>query len=268
MKYMPMKPIKRGIKVRKCADSGTGFVVNLQVYTGKRQDGGTEHGLGFRVVRDLTETLSAKNHHVFCDNCFTSVELAKYLLTKNTYLCGTIRSNRKGFPKELKVNEPAVKRLKVGESVLRRKNEMVATTWKDKRLVHFLSTQSNPVGNDTVNRKQRDGTVVQVPSSPVVKSYNNNMGAVDRSDQMRGYYSCGRKSKKWWQYLFFFCVDVAIVNAHVIEIQVPNHRTRSFRLQSGVGPGFDRGLQQPYSFCNIKPFGGWPLAYSLLKRQM
>ncbi|KAK3727615.1 hypothetical protein QZH41_006004 [Actinostola sp. cb2023] len=141
---------------------------------------------------------------------------------------------------------------------------MVATTWKDKRLVHFLSTQSNPVGNDTVNRKQRDGTVVQVPSSPVVKSYNN-MGAVDRSDQMRGYYSCGRKSKKFWRYLFFFCVDVAIVNAHFIEIQVPNHRTRSqldFRVE------LVQDLIRDFRSCTLSVTsshlegGHWPIPFS------
>ena len=71
--------------------------------------------------------------------------------------------------------------------------DLVATVWKDKRLVHFLSSQSNPVGNETVNRKQRDGTVIPVRSAPVVKSYNKNIGGVDLHDQMRGYYAVGKK---------------------------------------------------------------------------
>ena len=40
----------------------------------------------------------------------------------------------------------------------------------------FLSTKSNPVGDDHVNRKQQDGSVIQVPTIPAAVSYNKNMG--------------------------------------------------------------------------------------------
>ena len=148
--------------------------------------------------------------------------------------CATTRANRKGFPKELALTNPQVKRLKQGESLFRRKDNLVATAWKDKRVVHFLSTQSNPVGDETVNRKQCDGTVNQVPSAPVVKSYNKNMGGVDLHDQMRGYYAVGAKARKWWRYIFWFCLDVGIVNSFILERKVPNHRSRTqlkFRVE-------------------------------------
>ena len=74
---------------------------------------------------------------------------------------------------------------------------------------------------------QRNGTVIQVPSAPVVKTYNNNMGGVDLSDQMRGYYMAGRKSKKWWRCLMWFFVDVSIVNAYILEKLSPHHRSRT-----------------------------------------
>ena len=60
---------------------------------------------------------------------------------------------------------------------------IVVTVWKDKKPVYFLSSQSDLVGNDTVGRRQRDGTVIQVPSAPVVKTYNNNTGSIDLNDQ-------------------------------------------------------------------------------------
>lgn len=69
-----------------------------------------------------------------------------------------------------------------------------------------------------MNRRQHDGSIIQVPSVPVVKSYNNNMGGVDLSDQLRGYYMTGRKSKKW---------------CHILEKLSPRHRNRTllaFRL--------------------------------------
>ena len=52
------------------------------------------------------------------------------------------------------------------------------------------------MGNEMVSKRQRDGMVIGVPSAPVMKSYHNNMGGVDLSDQLRGYYMTGRKSKK------------------------------------------------------------------------
>ena len=48
--YVPLKPIKRGIKVWECTDSSNGYVCNLQVYTGRQDGGVTEHGLEYRVV--------------------------------------------------------------------------------------------------------------------------------------------------------------------------------------------------------------------------
>ena len=86
--FMLMKPVKHGIKVWKCAEASSGFICDFQVCTGKRQDGIAEKNLVYRVVHDLTQNFTSKNHHVFCDNFFTSVSLAEDLLNDNIYLCG------------------------------------------------------------------------------------------------------------------------------------------------------------------------------------
>ena len=263
--YMPQKPIKRGIKIWECADSSNGFVSEYQVYTGKQQDGTPEENLGYRVVHDLTRNFTGKNHDVFFDNYFSSVKLSEDLLKDAIYSCGTVRANRKGYPKELAKKAVTVKRLSHGEHLFRRKNNLVATAWKDKKVVNFLSTQSNPVGNETVPRKQRDGTIIQVPSAPVVRSYNKNMGGVDLSDQLHGYYAVGRKSRKWWRYLFWFCVDFSIVNASILETLAPNHSTRkqlAFRLELAkklIGDFQNRGLSP--SSGNLEG-GHWPIPFS------
>lgn len=222
-----MKPVKRGIKVWMCADTLNGFVCNLQVYTGKQDGSVTEHGLSYRVIRELTRLFLNKYHHVFCDNLFTSIPLACDLLRDKTYLCGTIHSNRHGFPSMLSPTRADVKALRKGELKFCRRGNLVASVWKDTKLVCFLSTQLNPVGVDVVNRKRRDGTIIQVPTVPVAVDYNKIMGGVDQSDQQRQYYAVGRKSRKWWRYLMWFLVDVSIVNAHILESQAANHRSRS-----------------------------------------
>ena len=104
--YMPMKPVKRGIKVWVRADATNSFVSAMQVYTGKEDGGQPEHGLGHCVVCDLVSDLKGKNYHIFCNNFFTSARLVEDLLSDKFYLCGTTHANRTDFPKDLKLGSP------------------------------------------------------------------------------------------------------------------------------------------------------------------
>ena len=187
--YMPMKPVKRGIKVWVRAAATNGFVRAIQVYTGK-EGHQPEHGLGHRIVSDLVHDHHGKNYHIFWDSSFTSVRLAEDLLRNNLYLCGATRLNQTDFPADLKPHKAELKALHRGESLFRRKGGVVATVWKDKKLVSFLSTQCEVRGNETVSQKQKDRKIIQVPTVPVVQLYNKYMGIVDHSDQMRQYYEC------------------------------------------------------------------------------
>ena len=74
--------------------------INSKVYTGK-EGSGKKH-LGQRVVKDLTQHLKGKHHHVFVDNFFTSEELLRDLAKDDVYACGTARKDRTGFPPALK----------------------------------------------------------------------------------------------------------------------------------------------------------------------
>ena len=77
--YMPLKPVKRGIKVWVIADSHNGYFQKFEVYSEKKGDS-AEKGLGAKVVKSLTSELHKKHHHVFFDNYFTSVNLLEDLL--------------------------------------------------------------------------------------------------------------------------------------------------------------------------------------------
>ena len=45
------------------------------------------------VVMNLTSHLQGKNHHIYCDNFFSSPKLFDQLHKINIYACGTIRQN-------------------------------------------------------------------------------------------------------------------------------------------------------------------------------
>ena len=106
--YQPLKPIKRGFKVRCRADSTNGYISEFIVYTGKSEDGRTRK-LDYKVVMEVCDDILEKGHSIFCDKLFTSVQLATDLLEHGTTLVGTTLPNGKKFPKEV-VNKVAVRR--------------------------------------------------------------------------------------------------------------------------------------------------------------
>ena len=68
-----------------------------------RQKGNAvEKHLGARVVKTLTETYVNTFRHIYFDNFFTSLGLLIDLYKSGLYGCGTMRSDRKGFPQQLK----------------------------------------------------------------------------------------------------------------------------------------------------------------------
>ena len=72
------------------------------------------------------------------------------------------------------------------ESVTVQAGKVTASAWKDRKTVMVMSTNCQPSSYGTVNRKQRDGTSLEVPCPASIISCNNFMGGVDRGDQLRG----------------------------------------------------------------------------------
>lgn len=230
--YMPLKPVKRGYKIWCRCDPTNGFTCSFQVYTGKAEYA-TEGNLGSKVVFAVSESILDKGYHLYFDNFFSSPDLALRLLEKNTYSIATARNNRKHFPKDL---QPAAATLPRGDHVssLVLDGKVQCLVWKDKKSVAFINTICNPSETTTVVRKNPDGSRSDVKCPSSVKLYNANMGGVDLADQKRKMYSCTRKSKKWYMRLFWYLVDIAIVNSHILESESTNHATRpqkDFRLE-------------------------------------
>jgi hypothetical protein len=84
----------------------------------------------------------------------------------------------------------------------------LAIKWKDTRDVFFLTSARE---DETVEAPSSRGTPI------TVLDYNKYETGLDRSDQMLSYYSCERKTIKWWKKLFFHSFDLAIVNAHILH---------------------------------------------------
>lgn len=156
--YIPGKSHKYGLKLS-ITNTADGYTWNCEVYCGKTD---TFHGLG------ATDSLTARlmmplfdlGMTLYCDNFYTSIPLAEYLLTQKTYLCGTVRTSCKGLSRE--VTKAKVKK---GEVVsLQNDNGVKVFHGKDKRSVLTLTTV--PEHDDTLiptGKTTRNGEDITKP---------------------------------------------------------------------------------------------------------
>ena len=91
---IPSKPIRTGFKIYALCDCASYFMCNFMVHPQKVST-------MYTISKEIIRPMFGKFHHVFCDRLYTSVPLARKLLTKKTYLTGSIMTNRKLLPLEL-----------------------------------------------------------------------------------------------------------------------------------------------------------------------
>ena len=125
------------------SEPSIGYICGFEDYTGDAsgQSQGNAQQLQdasktFCIVLGLldSEQLLDMGHHVYFDNYYYSPDLIDLLYKRKTHVCGTVKKNRKSLP--LAVTQA---KLKQGETVFHRKNNLLALKWMDKREVYILS---------------------------------------------------------------------------------------------------------------------------------
>jgi hypothetical protein len=91
-----------------------------------------------------------------------------------------------------------------------------AVKWHDSKPVTILSTFHNPKETTLVKRNNRNDSTIPVFCPKAIAEYNIIMGGDDHFDQRRECYTFGRRSVKWWHRLFYFLIDLGIVNAYIM----------------------------------------------------
>lgn len=77
-----------------------------------------------------------------------------------------------------------------------------------------LRTYYEMVQITKVNHKTKQ----KVIESKCVQEYNCNMGAVDRTDMMILNVESIRRTQRWYEKLYFYLVDLAIINSHALYL--------------------------------------------------
>ncbi|KAH9629677.1 hypothetical protein HF086_001490 [Spodoptera exigua] len=98
------------------------------MYTGKDDSTDLEQGKKTdKTVMKLMRPYVLKGHELFMDNYYNSYGLSQKLLDLKTHTVGTLRKSRKENPKNV-----MHKKLKKGEHVWVRKNNVYVSKWVDK----------------------------------------------------------------------------------------------------------------------------------------
>ena len=139
--YVKNKPIRWGFKLWVRACSRTGFVYEIDLYTGKKDANNPDVGLGDAVVLQLTEKIAESGVIVAFDNFFTSTNVMEKLHDRKIRAIGTVRTNRRRLP-PLK-SDRSMKAGEVNGSV-HTSGRITWCQWKDKRVVTFLSNFLSP----------------------------------------------------------------------------------------------------------------------------
>ena len=198
--YNPSKIIKYGILIRMLCDSNTGYISSFQIYSGTGQPLA-------KTVMELLKSSYGKWHHLYMDNYYNSVELAKILLQKKVRVCGTIRKNR-GFPEKLNSAK-----LDMFEACHRREGDVLAQLWRASKtkMVRMVSTIHNATLIDTKKKCRKTNCPIKKPES--ILDYNKYMKGVDRADQYLSYYPIYRKTIKWSKKVCMYLFNCALFNA-------------------------------------------------------
>ena len=220
--YNPKKPKKWGFKNLVRAGS-SGIMYDFFIYEGKSTANNNENDntdydhlqKSAQVVAKLCQNLpSHKNHKLFFDNWFSTLELMLYLKNKGILAVGTIRLNRLGGCSASSNKD--LQKAGTGSSDYRTDNNsgIVVVKWVDNNVVQLIS---NFVGIEPMTSIERwckkEKKRKDIPCPQIVKQYNKSMGGVHLADMLIPLYRIPCKTKRWYQKIFWHLIDIAKMNA-------------------------------------------------------
>ena len=173
-----------------------------------------------RIPVELMKPFLNKGHILYTDNFYTNPMLASFFLQNQTYLCGTVKKNRKHYCKDISniILEKGTASFYQTSNV---NSKMLACKYrasKDKagnkpKVVLILSTFHNPFMVNT-GKVDRDENHNMKPA--MVPSHSVHMSGVDSVDQQLHGIQALRKSYKWYKKLIFRLLLQVSMNSHKV----------------------------------------------------
>lgn len=209
------KPKKYHVKTFGLCDSTTGYVVNLLIYFGAETSYDPELDVNSESAIKVFQTLLQpidRGHHIFADRFYTTYNLVKFLKDNSFYYTGTVQTNRRNFPKELKTLKLEKQESKF---FMNEDKTVVVVSWRDKKAAKSVTAVSTKGDTSVIHQinKRRE----QVSKPTIIDSYNWSMNGCDKMDQLVSYYGMyQRKTRKWWKKLFHWILEISQANAYIL----------------------------------------------------
>lgn len=200
--YIPSKPARYGIKVWWICDAENYYPLTGQIYTGKPTTG-RENNQGERVVKDLAVLYKGSGRNVTMDNFFTTLPLAKHLLSWKLTIVGTLKKNKPYIPQQM---APSTQR-QVFSTIYGFQDNVTICSYvpKKRKAVILLSTMHH----DTAVSGEKN-------KPEIVHFYNKTKSGVDIMDKLLGQYTTHRKTHRWPVAFFYNILDIAALAAYII----------------------------------------------------
>ncbi|KAJ8869496.1 hypothetical protein PR048_028487 [Dryococelus australis] len=197
--YIPLKPVKSGIKLWLRCDSVTGYTYDFNVYCGKE----TIHTDGTLGEVRLIDTLP-------------NAAVGNVIKTRKMY-------------------HNLQKKLESGASfALQNTSGTLAVKWHDTKEVLVLSNCPSNT-KTTVKRTQRNGTRIDVECSDSVAKF---MRGVNIADQMMvTLYDHDRKSAIWWKKVIYRLLLISAVNVWIVFKEVRGENIQFLQFLVGLAEG-------------------------------
>ncbi len=157
------------------------------------------------------------------------------------------------------------KQLKKGEIYgLQNGDDVKLIKWKDKRDILMISTKpSHTTALMDIRKTTPSGERIMKPQA--VLDYNKGRQGTDLSDQLSAYYTCLRRSIKWYQKVAFELIfGTAVVNSYLIYKE--NYTTNNITILQ-FRESLVRSLLLGMPFENLKP-GPRQQSKNYLKRKL
>ena len=163
---------------------------------------------------EISEPTSSSNSTMIKgQNPFSSVSFCSALKERVNFYTGTAQKKRRGLP------DLADKQMKRGdiECYVDGKEGIATVKWMDNRSVLMITTADSCYLTTTVKRRQNGTSEKRSVVCPeIIKTYNYNLGDVDKSDQIIANRNWDRKApSKFYLQLHFDYLEQAKVNAKI-----------------------------------------------------
>ncbi len=206
--FMPKKPTKYGIKIFGISNSEDSYVLKWLLYPGA--------GYPLKNVIISMASVLKKNDYVFFDSYFTTRETINYLDKKGIFYVGSVRKNRKGFPKFNNHNNDIL-------FPYYKLNNMLLVQYPDNKLIIVVSNCfTKPI--DVVYNKKKNQKNENKIKPFLLEQYSKYARGIDKNNQLTSFYFANKKSIKWYKKFFIYLLDTCITNAYILYKKVNNNK--------------------------------------------